>query len=130
MIRKDAQGREWQLIEARQRPTYGPEFGYEPKERIPSTEFSPMAADCFHESMQAAGAVDACIRQIRLRVADATIERIRASGMAIELAGPSFVVKTVGKTLSKDDQFLLTMLKPEVILSLQISPQIGQQRHE
>lgn len=115
MIRKDSLGREWQLIESRPRPNYGPEFGYEPIEHAPAESFSPPAADCFADACLVGNSVDAVIRQVRFRTAENVIERIRQSGMGIEMAGPSFVVKTLGKTLVDDDAKLLTMLKPEVL---------------
>ena len=115
MIRKDSLGREWQLVEARPRPTYGPEFGYEPKECVSLGPLSPLAADCFHESMMIGGIMTAAIRAIKMRVAANAIERIRQAGMRIELAGPSFAVKTFGKKLLDDDAKLLTILKPEII---------------
>ena len=115
MIRKDSLGREWKLIAARPRPDHGPEFDYEPIEFAPEIELSPMAADCFHDSMQIGSVVDPLIRSIRTRTAEATIERIRSAGMRIETSGPSFVVKTLGNKIAEDDAKLLTMLKADVV---------------
>ncbi len=114
-VRRDKNGQHWLLLgKLRDRPNFGPMFGYEEK-FVPSSEEPHYSSDhAYSETVHAGGAFDRVLANIRKRRARSLLAILEENGINFRTDGTTLWVGPSEK-LSADDCELIRMLKPELI---------------